>query len=181
MSGLLAYGSLGSRTAGLLVLIETPDAMEGYLLRAQSQDDAKRRVQRCITALQEARCLTATRLTFVALQRQDPLGAVLRIRSHLPERLGSPRMDAEKRKYHCMREVLFRVEVERLGHLEAQAEGLPIRITAPTMEELQHEAREALIEHLGPSHCTYRVRVRRHQSPAVSAIRPLRRQPLHCA
>jgi len=29
------------------------------------------------------------------------------------------------------------------------------RITAPTLEELQHEAREALIEHLGPAHCTF--------------------------
>ena len=53
-----------------------------------------------------------------------------------------------------MREVVFRVLAERPGHLEAQAETLPIRITAPTLEELQHEAREALIEHLGPAHCT---------------------------
>jgi len=40
-----------------------------------------------------------------------------------------------------MREVLFRLEAERPGHLESQAETLPIRITAPTLEELQHEAR----------------------------------------
>ena len=60
-----------------------------------------------------------------------------------------------------MREVVFRVLAERPGHLEAQAESLPIRINAPTLEELQHEAREALIEHLGPAHCTVRVRVRR--------------------
>ncbi len=46
-----------------------------------------------------------------------------------------------------MREVVFRV--------------LPIRITAPTLEELQHGAREALIEHLEPAHGTVRVRVRR--------------------
>ena len=44
-----------------------------------------------------------------------------------------------------MREVVFRVLAERPGHLEAQAETLPISITAPTLEELQHEAREALI------------------------------------
>ena len=50
-----------------------------------------------------------------------------------------------------MREVVFRVIAERAGHLEAQAESLPIRISAPTLEELQHEAREALIEHLGPA------------------------------
>ncbi len=76
-----------------------------------------------------------------------------------------------------MREVVFRVLAERPGHLEAQAESLPIRITAPTLEELQHEAREALIEHLGPSHCAYRVRVRRGPNVAVSSIRPVGRRP----
>ena len=79
-----------------------------------------------------------------------------------------------------MREVVFRVLVERPGHLEAQAETLPIRITAPTLEELQHEAREALIEHLGPAHGTVRVRVRRGPSPAVSTIRPVRRPAALC-
>ena len=74
-----------------------------------------------------------------------------------------------------MREVVFRVLVERPGHLEAQAETLPIHISAPTLEELQHEAREALIEHLGPAHCTVRVRVRPVPSPAISRIRPVRR------
>jgi hypothetical protein len=42
VSRLLADASIGARTTGLLVLIETPEAMEGYLLRAQGQDDAKR-------------------------------------------------------------------------------------------------------------------------------------------
>ncbi len=60
-----------------------------------------------------------------------------------------------------MLEVVFQVLAERPGHLEAQADTLPIRITAPTLEELQHEAREALIEQMGPAHCTVRVRVRR--------------------
>ena len=79
-----------------------------------------------------------------------------------------------------MREVVFRVLVERPGHLEAQAETLPIRITAPTLEELQHEAREALIEHLGPAHCTVRVRVHRGPSTAISTIRPVRRPAALC-
>jgi hypothetical protein len=74
-----------------------------------------------------------------------------------------------------MREVVFRLKAERPGHLEAQAESLPIRITAPTLEELQHEAREALIEHFGPAHCAYRVRVRRCPGAAVSGIRPVDR------
>lgn len=80
----------------------------------------------------------------------------------------------------AMRDVVFRVISERPGQLQAQADILPIRITAPNLEELQHEAREALIEHLGPAHCAYRVRVRRGPNPAVSAIRPWRRQPLRC-
>jgi hypothetical protein len=80
-----------------------------------------------------------------------------------------------------MREVVFRVLAERPGHLQAQAESLPIHVSAPTLEELQHEAREALIEHLGPAHCTYRVRVRRCPGPAVSTIRPLRGQTTPCS
>jgi hypothetical protein len=79
-----------------------------------------------------------------------------------------------------MREVVFRVLTERPGHLEARAESLPIRIAAPTLEDLQHEAREALIEHLGPAHCAYRVRFRRTQGRPVSAIRALRRPPALC-
>ena len=61
VSRLLADGSLGSRTAGLLALIETPEALEGYLLRAQGQDDAKRRAQRCIQAVEEASRLVAAK------------------------------------------------------------------------------------------------------------------------
>jgi hypothetical protein len=61
VSRLLADGSLGARTAGLLALIETPEAMEGYVLRAQGQDDAKRRAQRCIEAVQEASRLASGR------------------------------------------------------------------------------------------------------------------------
>jgi hypothetical protein len=46
-------------TLSLLALIETPEAMEGYVLRAQGQDDAKRRAQRSITTVQEASRLAA--------------------------------------------------------------------------------------------------------------------------
>ena len=59
VSRLLAAGSLAARTAGLLALIETPEAMEAYVLRAQGQDDAKRRAQRCIEAAQAAVRLVA--------------------------------------------------------------------------------------------------------------------------
>lgn len=51
----------GGRIRGLLALIETPEAMEGYLLRAQGQDDAKRCAQRCIETAAEASRLAATR------------------------------------------------------------------------------------------------------------------------
>ena len=78
-----------------------------------------------------------------------------------------------------MREVVFRVLAERPGHLEALADTLPLRITAPSLEELQHEAREALIAHLGPAHGAYRVRVRRHPGAAVSTIRPLGQPGAH--
>ena len=93
-------------------------------------------------------------------------------------------MEPERRRYPRMREVVFRVVAERPGHLEAQAVGaafsagvtLPILITAPTLEELQHEAREALINHLGQAHCTFRVNVRRDPGTAVSSIRPAGRR-----
>jgi hypothetical protein len=61
VSRLLSDGSISGRLAGLLAVIETPEAVEGYLLRAQGQDDAKRRAQRCIEAVQEASRLTTTR------------------------------------------------------------------------------------------------------------------------
>jgi len=59
VSRLLADGSLGIKTAGLLALIETPEALEGYLLRSQGQADAKRRAQRCIEAAEAAVRLVA--------------------------------------------------------------------------------------------------------------------------
>ena len=61
VSRLLSDGTIGARQAGQLALIEMPEALEGYLLRAQSQDDAKRRGQRCIAAAQQALQLAAAR------------------------------------------------------------------------------------------------------------------------
>ncbi|MBE9172024.1 DUF4236 domain-containing protein [Cyanobium sp. LEGE 06143] len=61
VSRLLADGSLPACTAGLLALIETPEAMEAYVLRAQGQNDAKHRAQSCITAVQGASRLAAGR------------------------------------------------------------------------------------------------------------------------
>jgi hypothetical protein len=67
-----------------------------------------------------------------------------------------------------MREVVFRVLSDRPGQLEAQAEHQPLRIRASNLEDLQHEAREALMQHFGPSHVVYRVRLRRPVRRSVS-------------
>ena len=117
---------------------------------------------------------------WLALRRWVLPGTVPRIPPHAQERSLRSRMEPESKRYPRMREVVFRVLTERPGHLEAQAETLPLHISAATLEELQHEAREALIEHLGQAHCAFRARVRRCPSSAVSAIRPLRRQAKPC-
>lgn len=80
-----------------------------------------------------------------------------------------------------MREVLFSIVAERPGHLEAQADGFAIRIAAPTLEELQLEAREALIQQLGPAHCAYRIRIRRSQPKHHYSIRQLGCLPALCS
>jgi len=64
----------------------------------------------------------------------------------------------------CMREIVFRVLSDRPGQLVAQTADQALTITAPTLEELHHEAREALIQHLGAAHGTVRVRIRRAAS-----------------
>ena len=83
-----------------------------------------------------------------------------------------------------MREIEFRLQPGgspgAAAQLRASAGPLPITIEAASLEELQHEAREALIEHFGPAHCAYRVRVRRCPGVAVISIRPLVRSAAFC-
>ena len=67
---LFGPGGSGARTSGLLALIETPEAMAAYLLRAQGQDDLKRRARRCIEAAEEARRLAQARGWLAATQGQ---------------------------------------------------------------------------------------------------------------
>lgn len=72
----------------------------------------------------------------------------------------------------AMRDIVFRVIHEQPGHLVAQADAPAITITAPSLEELHHEARDALIEHMGPAHVSVRVRIRRDhrgQRPGTTA------------
>lgn len=68
-----------------------------------------------------------------------------------------------------MREIEFRLQPGgppgAVGLLRASAGPMPITIEAASLEELQHEAREALIQHFGPAHVTYRVRIRREAPP----------------
>jgi len=61
VSRLLADPNLGARQAGRLACIETPEALEAYLMRARSQDDAKRRTDRCLAAVGEALSLVTAR------------------------------------------------------------------------------------------------------------------------
>jgi hypothetical protein len=58
---LLGDDDLGARQRDLLSVIETDQALEAYLLRAQSQDDTKRRAQRTIEAVREASSLAQER------------------------------------------------------------------------------------------------------------------------
>ncbi len=60
-----------------------------------------------------------------------------------------------------MSEIVFQLLHEAPGALTAQAQSRGLQISAPSLEELHHEAREALICHLGPTHTTYRVKWRR--------------------
>jgi transketolase N-terminal domain/subunit len=72
-----------------------------------------------------------------------------------------------------MREIVFHVLSDTPGYLHAEACVVPtlqtIRITATSLEELQHEARDAVIKHLGHSHGAYRVRVRRSKPNPLNA------------
>ncbi len=77
-----------------------------------------------------------------------------------------------------MREIVFRVLSESNGLIEAETEDQTMRVCAPSLEDLHHEAREALINRFGPAHCAYKVRFSRLLSG--SAIRPLRRPPAPC-
>jgi len=75
-------------------------------------------------------------------------------------------MDLDHEDLSSMREIVFRVLSDRPGLIEAIAEDRPLFITAASLEELHHEAREALIEHLGAAHSTFRVRIHRLVAPA---------------
>lgn len=66
-----------------------------------------------------------------------------------------------------MRDVVFQIHTNPAGGLKATAQPQGLTITAPSLEELQHEARDALIDHFGPAHVAYRVKLRRSARPSV--------------
>ena len=80
-----------------------------------------------------------------------------------------------------MREITFRVEQEQGQPLQATATNPQLQISAASLEDLHHEAREALIQHYGAAHGAYRVRLQRsvRQPTASSRITgsPRRHQP----
>jgi len=79
-----------------------------------------------------------------------------------------------------MREIVFLVTAEQPGRIEATASERGLVVEAPTLEELHHEARDALIRQVGPSHGTYRIRIRRAGHAVVPATgdQPDQRHPL---
>jgi hypothetical protein len=60
-----------------------------------------------------------------------------------------------------MQDVVFELISDGPGQLLATAHAQHLQIQATNLEDLQHEAREALMGHFGPSHVAYRVRLRR--------------------
>jgi hypothetical protein len=81
-----------------------------------------------------------------------------------------------------MREIVFRLLCEQPGRLEARADDPGLTITAPSREELHHEAREALIQHFGQAHASWRVRIRSEvAAPAASRRLAWNPQPLACS
>ena len=60
-----------------------------------------------------------------------------------------------------MQDVVFELISDQPGRLVATAHAQHLQIQATNLEDLQHEAREALMGHYGPSHVAYRVRLRR--------------------
>ena len=59
-----------------------------------------------------------------------------------------------------MREIVFLV-AKSAATLQTKSESPSLTIRSSNLEELHHAARDALIEHFGPSHGAYKVRFKR--------------------
>jgi hypothetical protein len=71
-----------------------------------------------------------------------------------------------------MREIVFHVQPRSALGLEAVEPERQLKIAAPSLEELHEEARDALIQHFGAAHLSYRVRLR-HLQPRKPLPRSL--------
>jgi hypothetical protein len=60
-----------------------------------------------------------------------------------------------------MREAVFMVRHRPNGGLTAECHALRLCVSATDHEQLQEEARDALINAVGPAHMSYRVQMRR--------------------
>lgn len=72
-----------------------------------------------------------------------------------------------------MREIAFQVLSDQPGRLRARAEQEDLSICASSLEDLRHEAREALIARFGEAHGTVRLRILPLRNP-----RPWRPEPI---
>ena len=59
-----------------------------------------------------------------------------------------------------MREIVFLV-AKSAATLQTKSEPPSLTVCSSNLEELHHAARDALIEHFGPSHGAYKVRFKR--------------------
>ena len=59
-----------------------------------------------------------------------------------------------------MREIVFLV-AKSAATLQTKSEPPSLTVRSSNLEELHHAARDALIEHFGPSHGAYKVRFKR--------------------
>lgn len=72
-----------------------------------------------------------------------------------------------------MREIAFQVLSDQQGRLRARAEQEDLSISASSLEDLRHEAREALIARFGEAHGTVRLRLLPLQTPRRWRPQPL--------
>ncbi|MEY3735386.1 MAG: hypothetical protein RLZZ624_444 [Cyanobacteriota bacterium] len=76
-----------------------------------------------------------------------------------------------------MREIAFQVLSDQQGQLRARAEQEDLSISASSLEDLRHEAREALIARFGEAHGTVRLRLLPLQTPRCWRPQPIDWRP----
>ena len=69
-----------------------------------------------------------------------------------------------------MREALFTVSSRPDGSLIAECTALGVAISGMNRDELQEEARDALIRAVGPAHVSYRVRLQQTPRSTAGAV-----------